>query len=152
MIYLSVEKDVEQVKGERMFTRTLYDAIHRRVAEVVKKNRNECDILVVLIGEEHMRLLYKTYKKVDRVTDVLSFFYGVSEESHKGEGEVFICLAQAKRQAKRRKNTLQKEVARLLIHGCVHVYGYDHQKKRERIHMRTIEHAIMRLCKKDDLW
>lgn len=79
------------------------------------------EIGLVIIGEERMRKLNKKYRKRDKVTDVLAFDYG----------EVFICLPQARRQAKKLGHSLKKELAILLIHGILHLAGYDDETKKD---------------------
>ncbi|MCK4859245.1 MAG: rRNA maturation RNase YbeY [Candidatus Omnitrophica bacterium] len=77
------------------------------------------EVNLVIIGEARMRKLNKKYRKINRVTDVLAFDYG----------EIFICLPQARKQAKQLGNILKKELAILLIHGILHLAGYDDETK-----------------------
>lgn len=79
------------------------------------------EISLVIIGEAKIKELNKKYRKKNRVTDVLAFDYG----------EIFICLPQAKRQAKQIGHSLKKELAILLIHGILHLAGYDDERKRD---------------------
>ena len=69
---------------------------------------------LVIVGDARMRSLNKEYRQKDKTTDVLTFDYG----------EIFICLPQAKRQAKQAKHSLKEELATLLIHGLLHLAGY----------------------------
>lgn len=79
------------------------------------------EISIVLVGDNKIKELNKKYRKTNRVTDVLAFDYG----------EIFICLPQAKRQAKQLGHSLKKELAILLIHGILHLAGYDDETSRE---------------------
>lgn len=79
------------------------------------------EISVVLVGDTKIKALNKKYRKKNKVTDVLAFDYG----------EVFICLPQAKRQAKKLGHSLKKELATLLIHGVLHLAGYDDKTKKD---------------------
>jgi probable rRNA maturation factor len=79
------------------------------------------EVNLVIIGEARMRKLNKKYRKINRVTDVLAFDYG----------EIFICLPQARKQAKQLGNILKKELAILLIHGILHLTGYDDRTKKD---------------------
>jgi probable rRNA maturation factor len=72
------------------------------------------------VGNGRMRELNKKYRRKDKATDVLSFQYGNS-------GEVAICLKEVKKNAKKFKSTLNKELTRVLIHGILHVLGYSHK-------------------------
>ncbi len=69
------------------------------------------------------------------MTDVLSFEYNDEELF----GELYISVPKAKSQAPRWKNTLYAELKRLIVHGCLHLAGYDHLKKPERREMTARE-------------
>jgi len=77
------------------------------------------EISIVLVSDTKIKELNRKYRKINRVTDVLAFDYG----------EIFICLPQAKRQAKQLGHSLKKELAILLIHGILHLLGYDDEEK-----------------------
>jgi len=93
------------------------------------------DLSVIFYSDKKIRELNKLYRKKDKVTDVLSFFYS-------GEGEVFISLPQAKRQAKDNQVSLLNELIKLLIHGLVHIAGYDHETEKDYLAMQVIENKI----------
>ena len=97
------------------------------------------NISLVLVGDARMKSLNKKYRGRNRLTDVLSF---------EGLNEIVICLPQAKRQAKTLKYSLNFELTRLLVHGIVHLKGYDHEKSaKEAKKMREIEEKILRSLK-----
>ena len=77
------------------------------------------EVSLVIVGEARMRKLNKKHRKRNRVTDVLAFDYG----------EIFICLPQAKKQAKKLSHSLKQELATLLIHGILHLAGYNDETK-----------------------
>jgi probable rRNA maturation factor len=83
------------------------------------------EISVVLVCDARMKSLNKRYKNRDKITDVLAFDYG----------EVIICLPQAKKQAKELGHSLKKELGILLIHGILHLAGYNDQTKQQRERM-----------------
>jgi len=90
------------------------------------------EISIVLVGDDKIKELNKKYRKKNQVTDVLAFDLSPLA---KGEGfdygEIFICLPQAKRQAKQFGHSLKKELAILLIHGILHLAGYDDETKKD---------------------
>ena len=95
----------------------------------------DAPISLVLVNEAKIRELNKKYRHKNKITDVLSF-----EELN----EIFICLPQAKRQAKLLKTPLKTELTRLLTHGIVHLKGYDHERsKSAELEMRKIENRIL---------
>ncbi len=75
------------------------------------------------------------------MTDVLSF-----EESGSGSfiGEILICLSRARKQAKEVGRSLKNELAKLLLHGYLHLIGYDHEKLTDAKKMEKIEDDILR--------
>jgi len=114
--------------------KALLKKVFLRAAAVLGSKRLQ-NISLVFIGDEKMEELNKKYRHKDRITDVLSF-----EELN----EIFICLPQAKRQAKLLKTPLQTELTRLLVHGIVHLKGYEHEgSKAEMIKMQDVENRIL---------
>lgn len=83
--------------------------------------KNIKEVSLVIVGEARIKELNKKYRKKDRVTDVLAFDYG----------EIFICLPQAKKQAKKIGHSLKQELAVLLIHGILHLAGYKDKTKKD---------------------
>ena len=116
----------------------------RAVAEIAisKLKLNKLDISIIFVSEIKIKQLNKLYRKKDKVTDVLSFFYG-------NEGEIFICLKQAQKQAKNNKVDLQSELIKLVIHGFVHIAGHDHVKEDEYIKMNKVEKNIYDIYQKN---
>jgi len=132
----------------------IYDAKwYRGILKAVrgaKPELEQLDITVVLVDNPKIRELNTAYRGLSKVTDVLSFRYddGEGEDS----GELFISLPVAEVQAKRYRVTLQKEMARLVIHGMFHLFGYDHVKTPERVVMRALEKSAMSLAKQAKLY
>lgn len=114
------------------------------VAEIAinKLKLSKLDISIIFVTEAKIKQLNKLYRKKDKVTDVLSFFYG-------NEGEIFICLSQAKRQARDNKVDLQFELIKLVIHGFAHIAGYDHVKESDYIKMNKVEKNIYDIYQKN---
>lgn len=116
---------------------------------MLQQHRGELSI--ALVGDSEMRRLNARYRKKDRTTDVLSF--PTEEKLLTGRpllGDVVISVGQARRQAKEGKRTLDEEMTILLIHGVLHLLGYDHERstKDARI-MGSLERKIYRmLCER----
>jgi len=89
--------------------------------QAIKKK--EIDLSIVFVGQGRIRKLNKKYREKNKVTDVLSF----GEELN----EVVICLREVKKNAKKYNLTLKKELARVLIHGILHLLGYEHEKSKK---------------------
>ncbi|NNE44120.1 MAG: rRNA maturation RNase YbeY, partial [Gemmatimonadetes bacterium] len=83
------------------------------------------ELAVALIGDRTMRRINRDYRQIDKTTDVLSFSY--VDEPHSGGvlGEIFVSPAVARAQAEEAGCPLGEEVARLALHGLLHVLGYE---------------------------
>ena len=131
----------------------------RKVAEkVLKEESREPNLSIAIIGQGRMRKLNKRYLGKNRVTDVLAFGqtsrYKVKDLKYKTQdlGEIAICLREVKKNARRfapleitglgKKHkesksltgfdsTFEQELARVLIHGILHLLGYDHEKNEK---------------------
>lgn len=127
------------------------------------------ELSLELIGDRRMRRLNRDYRGVDCPTDVLSFPMSVRRQAlgvkrkragdlsivtpyalrltpHEILGDVVISLPTAARQAKGDGHSLDHELATLLIHGILHLRGYDHERgEREARRMRRKERAVLRL-------
>lgn len=90
---------------------------------VVKKFKFKGSISIALIDKKEIKELNRVYRRKDKVTDVLSF----NLDSKELLGEIVICLDQAKKQAKSKKQTLKSELQLLTVHGILHLLGYNHE-------------------------
>ena len=90
---------------------------------------------IILTGDELVRSLNTDYRNKAKTTDVLSF----PLEDEEMLGEVYISVEQVERQAPRFDNSFEDELARMFVHGVLHIIGYDHIKPAERKIMRAKE-------------
>ncbi len=100
---------------------------------------------ILLVNDERMKKLNALYRGIAKTTDVLSFpmYAGTDEMPDEGElllGDIIINVRAAGRQADEYDVTFYEEVRRLLIHGFLHLLGYDHEKNRyQALKMRRHE-------------
>mgnify|MGYP005857000299 CR=1 FL=1 len=92
-------------------------------------------LVVAFVSDRTMRTLNREYRRKDKTTDVLSFSrfddpipMPVPPGEPRPVGEVLVSLPVARRQAKAFSTTLREEIARLVAHGTLHVFGYDHER------------------------
>ncbi|MCK5123466.1 MAG: rRNA maturation RNase YbeY [Candidatus Pacebacteria bacterium] len=119
----------------------------------ITKFKKPAEISLVITGEKRIRSLNKKYRKINKITDVLSFGFadGLHNSAETMEptnkiiylGEIFICYSQAVKQAKQKKHSLKKEMSILLIHGILHLLGYDHQGNYEDSEMKILEEGVL---------
>ena len=111
---------------------------------------------ITLISGEEIRQMNKTYRDVDRVTDVLSFpmidnINDIEKEYDFAFGEcnigdIYINLERAKEQANEYGHSLKREFCFLSLHGFLHLLGYDHMEKEdERIMFYIADKVLERL-------
>lgn len=92
---------------------------------LIGENKENKDVSIVLLGPGRMKNLNKKYRKKNKTTDVLSFQYDDS-------GEIILCLSQIKKNARKLNISFEKELNRVLIHGILHLLGYDHEDSRRK--------------------
>lgn len=134
-------------------TRTKVDAAYLKkvaAAALKKIKRGNAELSAVFVGERRMRILNWRYRGKNRPTDVLSFSQEDAEMFVKAPekvvrlGEVVLCASQAKKQAKRAGHSLRKELTVLLIHGILHLGGYDHERsEKEAEKMEELQERIV---------
>ena len=92
------------------------------------------ELSVLLSDDKNIRTLNKQYRGIDQTTDVLSFSQSKKEETEPSShlmGDVVISTVTAKRQASEHGLTLEEEIVLLLIHGTLHLLGFDHERSSE---------------------
>lgn len=115
-------------------------------ATLLDQNAQACEISVMLTDDSQIQKLNSHYRQTDKPTDVLAFAMreGIDGELHlELLGDVVISLATAKRQADENDYTLDAELARLTVHGVLHLLGYHHQTQDEEEIMFEIQERIL---------
>ena len=101
----------------------------------------DSEICISFVDDETIRELNNSYRNINRATDVLSFLQDGPDFSILGD--IVISVNTAKRHAVRYENTYEFEINKLLVHGILHLLGYDHKKKRETNVMREKEKQLL---------
>ncbi|MCK5490941.1 MAG: rRNA maturation RNase YbeY [Candidatus Pacebacteria bacterium] len=114
----------------------------------VAKVKIPVEISLVITGEKRIKSLNKKYRGINKVTDVLSFGnedlndtikFIIPPEDILQFGQIFICYPKIEKQAKQKKHSCKKEFSILLIHGILHLIGYDHKESYENSEMKELE-------------
>jgi probable rRNA maturation factor len=92
------------------------------------------EVSVLLTGDAAIRMLNRKYRRKDKATDVLSF--PAAETAEGVAGDLVISLETALMQAEERGHTLEMEIKVLLLHGLLHLAGYDHEADNGRMHRK----------------
>ena len=102
-------------------------------------NKSNSELSIAFIGDKAMRRLNKEYRGIDKATDVLAFS-GEDEFL----GEVIINYAQVNRQAKKFGNSVRQELIFILVHGLLHLLGYDDKTEKGRREMEMLGEEIVK--------
>jgi rRNA maturation RNase YbeY len=140
---------------------TFNQACLARLARAILSDVGEAsaELGILFVGDQRMRGLNRRYRGKDRTTDVLAFpMRGAPHSSSHLLGDVVIAVPTAARQAKQGHRSLAEELTVLLVHGILHLCGYDHERsktearrmhRRERMILRSISRLstrVNRMC------
>ncbi len=108
--------------------------------EVLKQDFSNIEVSVVLTDDEAVRELNKTYRHKDKPTNVLSF---PSEET--GElGDIILAYETVKKEAEETGISFLHHTLHLIVHGFLHLLGYNHEENEEAHRMETMEIQILK--------
>ncbi|HEY7531498.1 MAG TPA: rRNA maturation RNase YbeY [Nitrospiraceae bacterium] len=120
----------------------------RRLAQAILSSVGEPSsvLSVALIGDRSMRRLNQQYRKKAQTTDVLAFSMREGRGlSSAFMGDVIISVPTAMKQARRLGRSVDDELVTLLVHGILHLCGYDHERsKRDARRMQRRERMVLR--------
>lgn len=97
---------------------------------------------IALVSDRRSAALNRRYRGRSHPTDVLSFSAGRSPRNNGSLGDVVISAETARRNARRYRHSLEEEVKLLMVHGVLHLLGYDHETDHGRMNRR--EHSLRR--------
>ena len=106
------------------------------------KEIKDAELSYIFCNDDFLSKLKKKFFKKNQFTDVIAFRLNSYEEKEI-EGEVYISLPRAKENAKIYEEPYEKEVARLIIHGCLHLLGYADKTKNEKQIMTNLENVFL---------
>ena len=156
---LSVETEVDVEFGFD------YEALAKRVIEFALEHEEfpyECEVNLTLTDNEGIREINRTYREIDKPTDVLSFplinyekagDFSALEENYDdnfnpdtGEimlGDIIISIEKVKEQADSYGHSIEREFAFLILHSMLHLFGYDHMTEEEAAIMEEKQKIIL---------
>ncbi len=114
----------------------------RKIAEL--SGENEGVLSLSFVGEKKIREINKNFRHKDSPTNVISFPFMDVVSGRKLLGDVVICPLVAKKQALEQGNDFNDYIAFLIIHGFLHLLGYDHIREEDRLVMEKKEEEIFR--------
>lgn len=112
-----------------------------------KESVNNGIVNIILVDDDYIHEINKNYRKIDRVTDVISFALEEEEtidfEFGRLLGDIYVCVPQMKRQAIEYGHSEKRELSFLIVHGLLHLLGYDHMEKEEEKIMFARQELIL---------
>jgi len=144
---------------EEEFWGVMDESWARRIAQTVLKAEGVAppyEVSLVFTDSETVQQLNRDYRRVDEPTDVLAFYmlpqkgadssFTLPPDGVTRLGEVIISYPQAAEQAKEQGHSPERELALLVIHGILHLLGYDHEEPEEESKMRERERELLERC------
>ena len=127
-----------------------------RVARTVLEQSDQPDntaVTLVIVDDQRIRQLNRAFRGIDRTTDVLAFSFGddsgfvTPEELSPHLGDVVISYPTAAAQSAAMGHSLEEELALLVVHGCLHLLGYDDTTEESRRQMWARQEEILEILR-----
>ena len=112
----------------------------------VNNPNNKSELSIVIGNDALLHSLNLKYRNVDSTTDVLSFPSGEVDPDTQAYylGDIVISLPRAQEQATTEGHPLVDEMQLLIVHGTLHLLGYDHMESAEKVRMQAAQDNILR--------
>ena len=114
------------------------DLIHQII---VKEKIPVAGIHIITVDDEYLKSLHHQFLNEDTYTDVMTFYM---EQDDEIDSEIYISTDRASQNAKHYQVELREEIARLIIHGLLHLKGYDDKNKSDKKQMQLLEDRLLR--------
>ncbi|MBM5790011.1 rRNA maturation RNase YbeY [Candidatus Parcubacteria bacterium] len=132
---IRVELNQARLQGGQRYPARLLSRLLRAVGGQMGKR--EYDVSIAFVSPLEIRRANRMYRGKDSVTDVLSFALD------DGTGELLLCYEQARRQAREVGHSAREEVSFLIVHGLLHLFGYDHERPSDARKMFAMQERIL---------
>lgn len=131
------DENIEEIKD--------IERVLKKAIEIEKVN--EVEFNVILVDNEYIHYLNKTYRNIDRETDVISFaledYKDIQTCGVRVLGDIYISISKAHAQAIEYGHSFKREICFLAVHGFLHLLGYDHMIKEEEEIMFSRQELIL---------
>lgn len=120
------------------------DKIQQWLTFIIPQFVNEAELTIRIVDEQESQYLNNLYRHKDKPTNVLSFpFESPVEMETPLLGDLVICKQIVQKEALEQNKSLESHWAHMIVHGCLHLLGYDHIDDNEAQEMESIEIDIM---------
>ena len=128
----------------------LIEKVAKKCFEIENLKDKNLYLSVILTNPKNIRETNKTYRNIDKETDVLSFPMFEKDELEKitGEypealGDIMISIERVKEQAEEYGHSFERELSYMVVHGFYHLMGYDHIDEEDKKKMREKEENVL---------
>lgn len=137
-VFIQVEEEIPELETVK---KVLEKAIEKEQLKNVSFN-------LIIVNNEYIHELNKTYRKIDRETDVITFALEdedtvILPNNERILGDIYISIDKAKAQAQEYGHSLLRELSFLAVHGFYHLLGYDHMTPEEEKIMFTKQEEVL---------
>ena len=137
-IFVQVEEDIKELETVE---KVLYKAMEKEKLENTSFN-------LIIVDNNYIHELNKTYRNIDRETDVITFALEdedtiIVPEAERILGDIYISIDRAREQAEEYGHSLLRELSFLAVHGFYHLLGYDHMTEEEEKIMFTKQEEVL---------
>ena len=142
MINLSISTPFKKLVRKEWFIASVEQTFNSEEIDTILT-----DVSILVRDDAFIRKYKKEYFGIDEATDVLSFPAGETspETNHYYLGDIILSYPQAENNAKQANKSTQQEIKLLVIHGILHLLGYDHADEKTQKVMWEKQESILRL-------
>ena len=113
-----------------------------------QQNKKTAEVNIRFVEVEEMLHLNSTYRNKNKLTNVLSFVSDFPPEIKSDFlGDIVICIEVIKQEANEQQKTIEAHLSHIVIHGVLHLLGFDHIQEKEALVMETLEKKYLKTLK-----
>jgi probable rRNA maturation factor len=145
MIHIQVNEDIEELWQS---SDVPFEALEEAAEEALYQTETagDAELTIVLGSDELLHEMNQEYLEIDAPTDVLSFTADFTDPDTQANylGDIIISVPRAIAQAEASAHPLKDELQLLVVHGVLHLTGYDHAEQDEKASMQAMQDAILK--------
>ncbi len=144
MIFVDVSDSIATTVDLHLLERAAQETL--RLAQPDEDSGSDAEATILLTGDEQLHELNLRYLDVDAPTDVLSFPAGYVDPDTSANylGDILISYPRAQAQAAAVGHAVEEELRLLVVHGTLHLLGYDHAEPEEKTEMWAVQALVLK--------
>lgn len=135
-----------QVEWQTGFLPALMTPLVKRAAALAWLGEGKANVTVSFVSAEQSQALNNEWRGKDKSTNILSFPFELPEgweEKHPFLGDLIVCVPVVQSEAESQQKTMQVHMAHLIVHGMLHLQGYDHEQEDAAQEMEQLETHLL---------